>query len=191
MIRNSSVDFLVDIKLRGRKMDNKDRENLLCFLAKFQGGGEPSKDIFSRYPAGDLLVDVIQPLENLLSEVREYVRENTVNIYLQSTARRIFQVVLCIVENVEGFSKFWTEDRQGSFTQFNLTDWHVWASETDDFLPTLREVIDLIEYDPQWLLDFSIGDYPEKDVYRQLAFCLFAKIKPLVNVLFDNYSVDR
>lgn len=54
-------------------MDNKDRENLLCFLAKFQGGGEPSKDIFSRYPTTDLLKDILVPLELLTAEIKLYI----------------------------------------------------------------------------------------------------------------------
>lgn len=182
-------------------MDNKDRENLICFLAKFQGGGEPSKDIYSRYPAGDLLTDILLPIENLLAETKQYVRESTLNIFsgvkgiaesqvfLNAVAERIFQVCLDIVENPEGFSGFWTEDRQGSHTQFDLTDWHVWASETDDFLPTLTEAVTLIKENPLWLLEFTTGDLTEKNTYRQLAFCLYAKIKPLVNRMFDNESV--
>jgi hypothetical protein len=62
-------------------MDNEDRENLLCFLAKFQGGGEPSKDILSRYPESDLISDVWIPLTKLLAEVEDYARDISVNIF--------------------------------------------------------------------------------------------------------------
>ncbi|KKL15871.1 hypothetical protein LCGC14_2501270 [marine sediment metagenome] len=54
-------------------MDNKDRENLICFLGKFQGGGEPSKDIFSRYPENDLKDEVYNPLTELVEEIEEYL----------------------------------------------------------------------------------------------------------------------
>lgn len=54
-------------------MDNKDRENLISFLGKFQGGGEPSKDIFSRYPDDDLKNDILDPLIKLASEIEEYL----------------------------------------------------------------------------------------------------------------------
>lgn len=57
-------------------MDNKDRENLICFLSKFQGGGEPSKDIFSRYPIKDLTVDILHPLERLVAEIEFYIESD-------------------------------------------------------------------------------------------------------------------
>lgn len=62
-------------------MNNKDRENLICFLAKFQGGGEPTKDILSRYPESDLISDVWMPLEKLSAEIEGYAKGIAVSIF--------------------------------------------------------------------------------------------------------------
>jgi hypothetical protein len=70
-------------------MDNKDRENLICFLAKFQGGGEPSKDILSRYPDSDLISDVWIPLTKLLAEVEDYARDIAVNVFTGTKGSKI------------------------------------------------------------------------------------------------------